>query len=139
MSTLTLIRGLPGSGKSTLAAKLSNETDRNTVWLEADQHFTNEDGTYQFDINKIGEAHLKCQSSARLYLEHKFDVIVSNTSTTLKEMRPYFEMAKEFGAEFTVITCQGHFQNVHNVPEETLSKMAMRFFYGDVIAALERT
>jgi predicted kinase len=134
MSTLTIIRGLPGSGKSTLAEKM-----RGVVNIEADDYFINQDGEYQFNVEKIGEAHLWCQRTARSELEKGYDVVVSNTFTTLKEMRPYFYMAKEVGAEFTVITCQGHFKDVHGVPEDTLSKMAMRFFYGDVIYALEKT
>lgn len=131
MTTLTLIRGLPGSGKTTLAGKLM------TAHFEADMYFYNQDGDYEFDVNLLRYAHIWCQDRTQSYLEEGIDVVVSNTFTTLKEMRPYYEMAKELGVKFNVITCHGQFGNIHNVPEETLAKMKARFFHGDVLEALE--
>jgi predicted kinase len=136
MRTLTLIRGLPGSGKSTLAAYLTH-ADPKSRQLEADMFFVT-DGEYKFDASRIGEAHAWCQRMTAKNLSDGRDVFVTNTFTTLKEMRPYYEMSHEFCCDFNVITCQGKFGNVHNVPQETLDKMAARFFYGDVIAALEK-
>jgi hypothetical protein len=54
---------------------------------------------------------------------------VSNTFTTKKELQPYFDIAKEYGIIPTVILCQNSFGSVHNVPEETLKRMADRFEY----------
>ena len=125
---MILVRGLPGSGKSTVARGLLN-TPR-TIHLEADQYFM-VGGVYEFDATKLHAAHGWCLSRTKEWLIGGADrrAIVSNTFTTVKELRPYFELAKELGIVPGVILCQNRFQNVHNVPEETLSKMAARFQY----------
>lgn len=133
MITLTLIRGLPGSGKSTLAAKLGNDY---TTLLEADSYFYDEYGNYVFDEKELRAAHSWCLGTTSFNLSLGEDVVVSNTFTTLREMKDYYLMAKELGVKLNVITCQGQFGNLHNVPQETLDKMEKRFFHGDVIKEL---
>lgn len=125
---LILVRGLPGSGKSTLARGLLND-----AWArhyEADQYFM-QSGTYQFDSALLHQAHSWCLRSARQWLEGEDGrarrVIVSNTFTTRRELRPYFDMAQELGVVPSVIVCQNQFGNVHGVPEETLERMRTRF------------
>lgn len=135
MTTLTLIRGLPGSGKTTLANDIDS-LDRSSIAIEADAYFYDDYGNYVFDETKLREAHKWCQEWARGALEINRNVVVSNTFTTLREMKEYYLMAKEFGATLNVITCQGQFGNLHNVPQETLDKMEKRFFHGDVIKEL---
>lgn len=135
MTTLTLIRGLPGSGKSTLAYTLYDVND-NTFVAEADDYFYDDYGNYVFDQDQLHKAHEWCQETARNYLEAGCDTIVSNTFTTLREMKEYYLMAKELGATLNIITCQGQFGSIHNVPESTMDKMEKRFFHGDVIKEL---
>ena len=133
MTTLTLIRGLPGSGKTSLADEL---IDAYTRGIEADSYFYDHYGNYVFDETKLRAAHEWCQHQTREMLKDGYNVLVSNTFTTLREMKEYYLMAKELGATLNVITCQGQFGNLHNVPQETLDKMEKRFFHGDVIKEL---
>lgn len=121
---LVLVRGLPGSGKSTLAKNLIG-------WyyhLETDM-FWMKDGEYKFDASKLREAHAWCQSETRKLMNNGFSPVVSNTFTTKKELKPYFDIAKEFNLVPTVILCQNQWGNIHNVPEETLKRMEARFEY----------
>lgn len=124
MSQLILVRGLPGSGKSTLAKKLA--TSMGAHHYEADQYFMI-DGVYAFNINYIVEAHEWCQESTRKSLESGIPVVVSNTFTTRRELRPYFYIASEFKIVPQIILCQGEWGSIHGVPEETLERMKNRF------------
>jgi predicted kinase len=126
MSDLILIRGLPGSGKSTLAKKLAQVLD--AAHFEADQYFVR-DGVYAFDMNNLFEAHEWCRGETDLVLSANLPVIVSNTFTTLRELKPYFNMAKKHGVVPQVIHCQNRYGSIHGVPEETLERMRDRFCY----------
>ena len=130
MTTLTLIRGLPGSGKSTLGKMLVMNRhcwNDSACQFEADQYFMTDEGEYAFDASKLHQAHESCKAQVRLHLESGHDAIVSNTFTTMKEMKPYIDMAQELGAQLNVIECKGQFGNVHNVPAETIDKMRQRW------------
>jgi predicted kinase len=119
---LLLIRGLPGSGKSTLAKNLIG-----WYWhLETDQ-FWMVDGEYKFEYTRLAEAHKWCLDKTREMMTHGQSPVVSNTFTTKKELKPYFDLAKEFGIVPTVMVCQSNWGNIHNVPEEKLKQMAERF------------
>lgn len=128
MNTLILVRGIPGSGKSTLAKWIS--ADSTVIHYEADMFFVDrETGEYKFDGMRIGEAHEWCQSITKQSLAEGYNVVVSNTFTRLKEMRPYFEMAKDLNIVPTVYVAQGGFKNVHGVPAHVLDNMCKRFEY----------
>lgn len=125
-----IIRGIPGSGKSTLARQLQAEIASSGLqcnWYEADQYFENSAGVYEFDRRRLFNAHKWCTAMTELSLQIGIHTIVSNTFTTIGELRPYFEMAQMNGVSPEVITATGEYGSVHNVPEETLAKMRTRF------------
>lgn len=129
---LILIRGFPGSGKSTLATLLSNlcDVEGDSSWgtshYEADMFFM-KNGNYHFDQDRLHEAHLWCQAQTDAALANGYSVVVSNTFSMLWEMRPYIKMAKEHGAQLTVLMCEGQYGNTHNVPDEVIQKMKARW------------
>jgi predicted kinase len=127
MTSITLYRGLPGSGKST-AAKTAARQDDSVIHLEADMYFI-DDGNYALDPNKLGAAHGWCLDRAEDYLRAGRDVVVTNTFTTLKEMRPYFESALKYGLIPRVVLFQNQFDNVHDVPVEAMERMENRFVF----------
>ena len=121
---LLLVRGVPGSGKSTLAKNLIG-----WYWhLETDQFWV-KDGAYTFDASRLTEAHVWCLEKAERLMMDGFSPVVSNTFTTKREMRPYFDLAKKFGIVPTVITCQNRFGSIHNVPQSVYDAMVERFEY----------
>ena len=127
---LILLRGLPGSGKSTFA----NYMFSNNIF-EADQYFYDEEGKYNFDISKLHQAHLDCQRRVEEAMklsnnsQYGNEIVVSNTSTTEKELKPYLDLADKYGYQVVSLIVENRHGNksVHNVPDETMEKMRNRF------------
>lgn len=128
MSTLYFIRGVSGAGKSTLARQLQ---DSGIVQhhFEADMWMTDAFGNYHFNADNLAFAHSMCRSETRDYLLRGDSVVVSNTSTTEKEVEPYRKIAEDCGAQFVSIIVENRSgtKSVHDVPEETLEKQRKRF------------
>ena len=97
------------------------------IHIEADMFFMR-DGVYEFNATRLGEAHAWCQARTEAELKLGRTVIVSNTFTTIKELRPYFEIARRVLGTYPVVhTCNGVFENVHGVPPEKVKQMRDRF------------
>lgn len=134
---LTLCRGLPGSGKTTLAKKIvdADETG-NTVMVSADDFYTHDDGSYNFDFSLIKMAHAYCQGTAFYHLSRGKSVVVHNTLTQKWECGPLIETAIACGYEWDIIEPKTKWKsdpsvcidkNTHNVPMATIEKMAARW------------
>jgi len=122
---LILLRGLPGSGKST-TAKLFNKSPH----FEADMFFMDANGDYQFDINKIKDAHNWCKSSVMDAMKKEYPIIVvSNTFTEEWEMDAYYKMAEELGYRVISMIVENRHggKNEHGVPDDKLEIMKNRF------------
>jgi predicted kinase len=128
MKKLYLVRGISGAGKSSFSKSISNAM---TGHVEADMFFVDDEGNYNFDANKLKEAHEWCKKETETFMgPNGFDVvIVSNTFTQEWEMEPYFELAKKYGyIVFTIIVENRHGGvNQHGVPEKTIQAMKDRF------------
>lgn len=130
MRNVYLIRGLPGSGKTTLAHELleSDPTGLNSVHCEADAYFHTPEGEYKFDASKLGEAHTQCWMKYLNALQKGVPlVIVSNTFTTNNEMNKYVDMAEHYLYALTVIHMENNHGSIHNVPPDTIDRMARRW------------
>jgi tRNA uridine 5-carbamoylmethylation protein Kti12 len=122
---LYLVRGLPGSGKSSF---VKYQLHALVNHYEADMYFCmNQEREYRFDQTKLGAAHDWCQECTVESLTFGFDTWVSNTFTTKKELRPYFQIAKETDSALVVMTMHGSFKSIHNVPDEAMQRMSNRF------------
>lgn len=124
---LILLRGCPGAGKSTVAELLSE--DRKYPVKSADDFFM-QNGMYKFDAAKLGAAHDYCKTAINLAMAAGHEkIFLANTSTTEKEMEPYFEMAKTWRYKVVSLIVEnrhGH-SNIHDVPDASLEKMKKRF------------
>lgn len=137
---LMILRGVPGSGKSTYAAKImerfSSLYKATTCKCSADDYFVGKDGVYRFDASKLFAAHNQCRARALAAMRTGIDlVIIDNTNTHIKEMKPYLEIAKEFGYIVRVKVIGENdedfiklciLRNVHGVPAESIKRMAER-------------
>ncbi len=133
--TVILIRGCPNSGKSSFADYISylyNLCDLNTQPHEkceiccADNHFE-KDGKYLFNPAELHIAHKKCQDKFVKALQNNVElIIISNTSSSERELNFYVDKIKEYGYGLFSIVMEKRFEggdNGHNVPESSLSKM----------------
>ncbi|APD19463.1 hypothetical protein QE331_gp089 [Pseudomonas phage 20Sep416] len=129
---LYIIRGLPGSGKSSFAENLYNKTWKSgglASICEADD-YQMEFGKYVWKAERVAESHKKCMAKARSSMEVGLEaVIVSNTSTREREIKPYIDMAEEFGYTVISLIVENRHGNksVHDVPESTMEAMRNRF------------
>jgi predicted kinase len=122
---LVIARGIPGSGKSTFAELLA---ESEYICTADDYHM--KEGKYEWKLENIKMSHIKCQKKCRTLMETNIPLIViANTSTTTKELKPYYDLATAFKYKvFSVIVENRHEgKNSHNVPEQTLKKMIERF------------
>lgn len=121
--TLVLARGRPGSAKSTLARILAPDAN-----FAADDYFEDDQGNYNFDASKLGEAHRQCQERAEEAMAAGVSVVaVHNTFSKAWEARPYFALAANYGYSVFVVECQNDFGNVHDVPEAAIQRMRERW------------
>jgi len=143
MQKLIVMRGVSGSGKSTKARELVDEfMEQNPNGLvhicSADDFFINaKTGKYEFEANKLGQAHAWCRGRAYAAMSMGADlVIVDNTNTRKWEYQPYLDLSFLFKYE-TEECVVGEFdddsillyaeRNAHGVPLEAVAKMADRF------------
>jgi len=148
---IVLMRGVPGIGKSTYVKKILPSIvgpcgGANYVICSADLFFVDEDGNYNFDRDKLGDAHRSCKQ--RFYRElHKpsgeqADVlVVDNTNSSLVELVFYYELAALLNYEVQIHELQGPeknavsggwhkaidkyvSRNLHGVPYAVIAKMS---------------
>lgn len=127
---LIILRGLPGSGKTSFAKYMFS----NNVF-EADQYFVDSDGNYNFDATKLHAAHTDCQKRVEDLMkisettQYGSEIVVSNTSTTENELKPYYDLAEKYDYKVVSLIVENRHgsKNVHNVPDEKLEQMKNRF------------
>lgn len=126
MKELILLRGLPGSGKSTLADVIGG------VRISADMYFVNwQTDEYEFDASKLPNAHKWCLDTCEFAMSSTKNekICIANTFTKGWEMEKYYILAEKYGYRVHSIIVENRHegQNVHNVPNETITNMKKRF------------
>jgi predicted kinase len=139
MGKMYIMRGVPGSGKSYLAQQTANMFDpSHVVVLSTDSIWETQPARHYLWIAEfIGAAHRITQAKARESCAREIPyVIIDNTNTTLKEMQPYIDIAKDFEYDVVFLEPQTEWaknadecfrRNQHSVPREVIQKMLDRF------------
>jgi predicted kinase len=122
MKTLYIICGPSGSGKTTFANKIKKEKNI-ANHFEADQWMVDQDGNYLFNPKRLGYCHAECQKSTEESMQRGEDVIVSNTTLTKKEAKPYIDLTRKYGYNVEIHHMTGEFINKHGVPYWKIEEM----------------
>ena len=121
--TLYILRSVSGAGKSTLSKKLLQLPD--SVAFAADDYHTDEWGNYVWKIHNISKAHNWCKRQVENSMEDCVaNIIVHNTNTSEKEIKPYLDLAEEYGYKVVSLVVENRHRgkNIHDVPDETLDR-----------------
>lgn len=116
MKTLYIIRGVSGAGKTTLAKTLCGLP--NTVAIAADDYHYDEEGNYNWKAENMSKAHQWCKEVVEKKLEAGLNVVVHNTNTSEKEIKPYLDLADKYKRNVVSLVVENRHGNtdVHNVP-----------------------
>ncbi len=136
---LIILRGVSGSGKSTFANWLVNnlvisenrdgKVGDYLIRFEADQWFVDNDEPW--NPRYLGTAHEWCQAEVKKSLQDGYITIVSNTTTTKKELDPYIKIANDLGVQYFVLIADGDYNNVHDVPLPKVEQQARRMYFNN--------
>lgn len=124
---LILLRGLPGSGKSTLAELLAEKT---YPVYSADDFFIDAKGVYNFDRERLKEAHERCQMNTEESMRNGVSkIFVANTFTQEWEMGEYVLLASHYDYQihFVIVENRHGNSNIHGAPDEAVERMRNRF------------
>lgn len=134
MKVIILV-GPSGAGKSTYIANYMRERTEVAASCSADHFFIDADGKYNFDRNKLGEAHASC---LRSFIENVSYwatsngciVFVDNTNTTKEELAPYIAVSRAYSIEPKIVVLGLDVEpsvlaarNLHGVPEAACKRM----------------
>ncbi len=132
MFNLYILMSPSGCGKSTFAKKIQQWN--NGIKICSADNFFMVDGEYKWDRNLIGKAHETCRNECEAELKVKNSVIVDNTNTTWKELKPYIQMGYDNNAcvliyrpKVNLTVAELAARNVHNVPVDAIQAMKDRF------------
>lgn len=99
MRRLVIMRGLPGSGKTTRAIEIAGEDG---VRLSTDDFYV-ENGQFNFDPDKLGEAHRWNRRRARKAFELGLSpVVIDNCNVEPWEAHGYLMVALRYGYKVEV-------------------------------------
>jgi integrase len=119
---LIIIRGIPGSGKTTYAA-----LKYPTYYCVSSDDYFYYNGKYNYDSNKLSDAHDYCFLKVKSLLEKKHNCVVTNTFVTKTELLRYINYFDKY-AKIKVIRMMNIFQNVHNVPDDKIQYFKDSFY-----------
>lgn len=135
MVQVIAMRAIPGSGKSTFARQLqatAEKEGKSTLICSADDYFM-QNGSYNFNPSKIGEAHKFCFKKFINAVNSGTDlIIVDNTNLSAWELSPYksYAEANDYGFSINEVVADpsaAFKRQSHGVPEASHKRMSQSF------------
>ncbi len=130
---LIIVRGVSGSGKSTFADFLVHMSGYDLGYaakkFEADKWFADNDEPW--NPRYLQTAHEWCQAAVKKSLQDGYITIVSNTTTTKKELKPYIKIARDLSVQYFVLISDSDYNNIYGVDDDKLCKQAQRFYFNN--------
>jgi hypothetical protein len=146
-TNLILVRGVSGAGKSTIGELFDD--DRTKIFSTDDMFYVDGEyigqskAMYIFKSSRLNEYHAATIVKVKnLMIEYNYQVldcdyvwfpinriVVCNTFTCEWEMKPYFDLAKEYEWRVHTIIVENRHDSdsIHNVPTETIKEQKERF------------
>lgn len=127
MKRVLILRGIQGSGKSTYARSLPDATV-----VSADDFFLSPSGRYEYDRERIQDAHTACfLRFMRALVEEAKTVVVDNMNLEAWEIAPYYMTGTAFDYEVEIINFFTDIEtsaarNIHSVPKKDIERAAKR-------------
>lgn len=126
--TLYILRGVSGAGKTTLALTLEKSLP-SAIAIAADDFHYDSLGNYNWKSENMYKAHQWCKGAVKESMKQLYkNIIVHNTNTTEKEIKPYIDLADKFGYKVISLIVENLHDNdsVHNVPQEVRNNQEKR-------------
>ena len=129
---VVILCGCSGAGKTTYVHS-NNLVDY--FVCSADHYFVGVDGKYNFDANKLADAHAFCLKSyterLAFYGNRSVKIVVDNTNTTIAEVAPYAALALAYGCELEIVIFNTHWKeaterNKHGTPIDVVREQYNR-------------
>lgn len=130
MSVVYIMRGIPGSGKTELANKIAKDIG---FICSTDYFFIEDDGSYNFERNKLPLYHRLNLLFFRIALINKVPIVIcDNTNIKKADYEKYIKAAEEFDCEIKIVTIKVGLGSAikrckHNVSEKTIRRMLLNW------------
>lgn len=138
-----ILRAYPGAGKSYLAKEIQKNNE-NTEIVSADNYWLDSSGNYNFNVEKLSDAHKDCFDKFKKCVNSGTNVIVDNTNLKYTDIKKYVDyllvnnnlnnyiysvkfISVSYNDLTTAISLRKNRSDGKNIPEDRIRNMYNQF------------